>query len=246
MTNISRWYPTSITLSDGRILTLLGLETGNYPPSVQNSIEDYDPNTGTWGPVIQLPWSDQLYYPWTYLLPGGDIFIAGPHKTTRRFSWQFPVPDPAKTWDRGLGDRGTNMQGTSVLLPLRPPKYEPRVLVMGGNNDHDTSDGTRRIEHSRDDRFIVSGPILEPLPSMSRHRSRLNSVILPDGRIFVAGGDIDEPHEGGPAEIFDPDEPDPDNAWFTGASIKYSRGYHSCAILLPDGSVLMGEINWMQ
>ena len=49
MTNISRWYPTSITLSDGRILTLLGLETGNYPPSVQNSVEDYDPNTGTLG-----------------------------------------------------------------------------------------------------------------------------------------------------------------------------------------------------
>ena len=75
---------------------------------------------------------------------------------------------------------------------------------------------------------------------MKRHRSKPNSVILPDGRIFVAGGVLDGDPDGGPAEIFDPDEPDPMNAWFTGASMKYSRGYHSSAILLPDGSVLMG------
>src|SRR5262249_54838087 len=63
----------------------------------------------------------------------------------------------------------------------------------------------------------------------------VNTVLLPDGRVFLAGG-IDG--TGGPAEIFDPQNPSA--GWMMCASMKYPRGYHSAAILLVDGSVLMG------
>jgi len=44
--------------------------------SASRSIEVYDPGSGTWEPPIPLPASfDYLFYPWTYLLPGGDLFI---------------------------------------------------------------------------------------------------------------------------------------------------------------------------
>lgn len=61
-------------------------------------------------------------------------------------------------------------------------------------------------------------------------------MLLPDGRIFLAGGidDID----GGPVEIFDPRNPDA--GWELCATMTIPRGYHSTAILLADGSVLMG------
>jgi Domain of unknown function (DUF1929) len=44
--------------------------------------------------------------------------------------------------------------------------------------------------------------------------------------------------DGGPAEIFD--QEDPTGGWERCAPMKYKRGYHSAAILLTDGSVLVG------
>jgi Galactose oxidase-like, Early set domain len=46
------------------------------------------------------------------------------------------------------------------------------------------------------------------------------------------------PPDGGPVEIFDPE--DPMSGFQLGPNMKYPRGYHSAAILLPDGSVIMG------
>ena len=31
------------------------------------------------------------FYPWTYLLPDGRLFIAGPHVPTQRFDWTAPA-----------------------------------------------------------------------------------------------------------------------------------------------------------
>ena len=72
---------------------------------------------------------------------------------------------------------------------------------------------------------------------MNVPRDKLNSVLLPDGRVLILGG-IETLVDGGPAEIFDPE--DPAAGFLVGPSMKYKRGYHSSAILLPDGSVIVG------
>jgi hypothetical protein len=185
---------------------------------------------------------DYIYYPWTYLLPGGDLFIAGTGDRlggtglSHRFNWSAPVDDPAKTWPTIAGNRSTSAEkGTSVLLPLRPPDYKPRVLIAGG----DTPAGRQTAEI-----IDLSAPapawtaITRPggLPALNQARpEQVNTVLLPDGRVFLAGGIMGT---GGPAEIFDPEHPD--DGFMQCATMKYSRGYHSTAILLADGSVLMG------
>lgn len=58
---------------------------------------------------------------------------------------------------------------------------------------------------------------------------------MPDSRVFLAGG---IPNTGGPAEILD--TKNLAAGWVPCAVMKYSRGYHSTAILLADGSILMG------
>jgi plastocyanin len=226
-----RFYPTTLTLADGRALTLFGQDTSTGNPS--RSIEVFEPATGTWEAPIPLPASfNYLFYPWTFLLPGGDLFIAGPQVPTRRFTWTATpiVDDLNKRWNTNVGDRGTisggNMSGTAVLLPLRPPNYRPRVMILGG--DGPTAATVEMINLS------AANPAWRMLPTMNRRRDRLNAVLLPDGRVFVAGG---RPG-GGPSEILNP--ANVSNGWQLGPRMKYERTYHSAAILLPDGSVLMG------
>jgi hypothetical protein len=45
--------------------------------------------------------------------------------------------------------------------------------------------------------------------------------------------------DGGPTEIFDPR--DPDAGWELCSTMSIPRGYHSAAILLADGGVLLGR-----
>jgi hypothetical protein len=55
--------------------------------------------------------------------------------------------------------------------------------------------------------------------------------------VLVVGG-IETLADGGPAEIFDPD--DAMSGFAIGPNMQHIRGYHSAALLLPDGSVVMG------
>jgi FtsP/CotA-like multicopper oxidase with cupredoxin domain len=220
-----RFYATTFTLADGRILTLFG--------SASKSIEVYDPAAGTWSAPKPLPTTfAYLYYPWTYLLPDGRLFIAGPTGVTRRFDWTANpiVDDPAQTWPTIGGNRSTGGEkGTSVLLPLRPPNYEARALIAGGNTG--TTQQTAEIID-----LSAPTPVWTSVPNLNQPRpEQVNSVLLPDGRIFLAGG---VPGSGGPVEIFD--STNPTAAWQLGPVMAHARGYHSSAILLADGSVLMG------
>ncbi len=173
---------------------------------------------------------DYLYYPWTYLLPNGDLFIAGPRGITRRFNPLAPVDDPVKTWPTIAGNRSTGGEkGTSVLLPLLPPDYNPRVLIAGG-------DPTPAQQTSEMIDLSAMVPAWTPLPKLNQPRPhQVNSVLMPDSRVFLAGG---IPNTGGPAEILD--TRNLAAGWLPCAAMKYSRGYHSTAILLADGSILMG------
>ena len=171
------------------------------------------------------------YYPWTYVLPGGKIFIAGPHVPTQRFDWSPAGITNLESFPTLAGDRSSGGEkGTSVFLPLRPPTYAPRVLIAGG----DFVPAQKTAEWID---LSLATPAWTALPDLNVARThQVNSVLLPDGRVLLAGG-IDTA-DGGPTEIFDPR--DPDAGWELCATMSIPRGYHSAAILLADGSVLMG------
>ncbi len=218
-----RFYSTTLTLADGRLMTLYG--------SASKSIEVFNP-PGTWNPPIPtLPaMAHHQYYPWTYLLPSGKLFIAGPHVPTQRFDWN-PAVANLESFPTLSGNRSTaGEKGTSVLLPLRPPAYAPRVVIAGG--DPAAAQQTSEIID-----LSVPTPAWKALPNLNQPRGQqVNTVLLPDGRVFLAGG-IDG-SDGGSAEILD--SRNPDLGWVKCATMPTPRGYHSSAILLADGSVLMG------
>lgn len=219
-----RFYSSTLTLADGKLMTLFG--------SASKSIEVFDPGTATWAPPVATPgaMAHHQYYPWTYQLPGGKLFIAGPHVPTQRFDWGAGVAN-LESFNTLAGNRSTSGErGTSVLLPLRPPGYAAQVLIAGG--DPAPAQQTAEIID-----LSSATPTWTALPNLNRPRiHQVNTVLLPDGRVFLAGG-IDST-DGGPAEIFDPRQPAA--GWELCATMSIPRGYHSAAILLADGSVLMG------
>lgn len=225
-----RFYTTSLTLGDGNVLVLFGQDDAGGV--VAASLEVFTPGgAGSWSAPKALPFN-YLYYPWTFLLPNGDLFIAGPQEPARRFdpTAAVIVDDPLKRFQQVFPQRGVNMDGTAVLLPMRPPDYAPRVLIAGGNAAA-TGQSAEWIH------LAAATPVWEALPNMNVARDKVNSVLLPDGRVFIAGG-IENLPDGGPSEIFDPE--DPSAGFELGPNMKFRRAYHSAAILLADGSVVVG------
>jgi plastocyanin len=220
-----RFYSTTLTLGDGRAATLYG----GLAPS--KSIEIYTHGVG-WAPPIAMPASmdHHHYYPWTYLLPDGRLFIAGPHVPTHRFD--LAAPAAAEAFPTVHGDRSTGGEkGTSVMLLLRPPDYKPIVYILGGNPP-----GTQNTAEMID--LSAAVPVWVPLPDLNFPRAQqFTATLLPDGRVFIAGGISGGP-DGGACEIFDPSNPG--DGWVLGPNMKYVRTYHSSFLLLQDGSVLGG------
>ena len=81
-------------------------------------------------------------------------------------------------------------------------------------------------------------PSWQALPDLNEPRPfQVQSVLLPDGRVFVAGG-INNGVDGGPSEVYDP--LNPVVGWELGPTMQHTRGYHSSMVMMPDGSLIFG------
>lgn len=268
--SVGRWYPTLVTLGDGRVLCAAGL-TKRFPWALLRKLEIYSPGRG-WR---KLDGADRWLplYPRLHLLPNGDVFYAGSYNTHYTFPfvlWGFPTAtlnvQTGQWTDIGLPRTSEREEGVTVLLPLTPPDYRAKVLLAGG--------GTPLGKEAVPDAEIID--LSEPKPSwrriapMKHARYYAYAVILPTREVLIVGGrggekkshspmptqameHIHEDEQGGQnppqdplavheAEIFDPNT----EQWRTGASMQLDRLYHSNALLLPDGSVLVAGSNPME
>jgi hypothetical protein len=218
--NIGRWYPTTTTLPDGRILITSGLDDDG---DLNQQHEIYDPVNG----AQFLPASTNAFlplYPWLHVLPNGKIFDSGPQD----ISIQLDLTTNAWT-GVNYNQFGNRYDGTSVLLPLKAPGYNPEVMIIGGANP--ATNTTERIN------LGAPVPAYQYADSMQYARHHANAVLLPDGKVGIFGGTAidNEPAQAVyAAEIYDPAT----NNWTTMSSNQRPRIYHSTAILLPDGRVL--------
>src|SRR5712692_7040632 len=227
-----RWYPTVLTLGDGRVMTFSGLnETG----STNTAVEFYTVGSG-WSQQYPASWTPDLY-PRLHLLPNGKVFYSGSQTTSKLF-------DPSTTtWNTNVASTnysGTRTYGTSVLLPLTPANnYDAKVIVMGG---HSPATNTTEIID-----MGAPTPAWQYGPNMSEARIEMNAVILPDGRVLAVGGSVNDEDTSTASLNADLLGPDPNNAGsyiFSSAGANgYPRLYHSVALLLPDATVWLAGGN---
>jgi hypothetical protein len=232
-----RWYPTLITLGDGRVLAATGL-TEAFDEPHNETIELYSAATNEWEVHEFFPEFPGLpLYAHLFQLADGRLFFDG-----GRMDDELPV-DPCliDLTEHPIhtapvpGLQGGNMrnQSASVLLP---PAQDQKVMVMGGGpagkpNKTDAVDDVDVADlHAAAPHFVAAEPLCFP-------RLHLNAVLLPDRTVFVTGGSLkqeDQPLARLQAELFDPAT----GHWTPVAKSQVARLYHSTAVLLPDGRVV--------
>ncbi len=253
-----RWYPTCTALPDGRVLVISGSMVAGSEASadINNTLAFYDRSPADpqqrLTPEIPLPspWSTSTsftgfptidMYPFVFVLPSGQLFVHS-RNTTRTYDTGSDVwgPEILAVYPYSRTYPG---EGSTVLLPLSAANgYTAKILAIGGGGadpDQLTEDtpatNTAEIIDMSDQQ-----PAWRSTAPMNSGAVLIDAVLLPDGKVFAAGGSATgranlAAHLSLTTEIYDPAT----ETWASMCGIRVPRGYHGTAILLPDGRVAM-------
>ena len=238
---IPRGYQSSATCSDGRIFTIGGSWSGG---NGGKNGEIYNPSADAWALLPGCPVDPMLTadaqgvyrgdnHAWLFGWKKGFVFQAGPSKA---MNWYNTSSSGGQS---GAGNRATDedsMCGNSVMYDA----VKGKILTLGGSPNYQGTQSTNAAH------IITIGtpggtPQVTTISPMSYSRIFANAVVLPNGRVFVTGGQT----IGSP---FSDDNPDltpemwnPSTSQFTQMLPNSTpRVYHSVALLLLDGTVFSG------
>ena len=253
--NIPRGYNTDVTLSDGNVFTIGGSWSGPLTQAPQAG-ELWSPAagwqlTGIPGGVILGPdLVDQAQgflqfgddHAWLFAMPNGRVFHAGPANQMNFF-------DPAiSTWTPA-GTRGNDpysINGVAVM-------YEPgKIFKAGGAQAYrgdtgqligpiNASASTYVIDVTEDYTDPTALPVVRQIMPLNHARAFANGVVLPDGKVFIVGGQSQPIQFTDDNSVMIPEIWDPvTERSIDMAPMEVPRHYHSTALLLPDGRVFVG------
>jgi len=248
-----RWYPTLVTLGNGEVFAAGGHPdiTDTFEGRHNNTTpERYRTAVNKWALLTadrtSTPGVVNDSFPRYHLLPDGNLFSdtignGGAKRIYNPFSGKWVGDDVKFTnWDGDFYNYGS--AGTSVLLPLLPPQYPVRLLATNGNKSFRLDLASMEWKNTTARTGTAAGKI----------RNNGCAVILPTGQVFMSGGVESPPAPNTPvipvlkSELYDPGlnfaagDFSGTEKWVnlpaSDAAI-VPRGYHSVALLLPDGRV---------
>jgi Domain of unknown function (DUF1929)/Glyoxal oxidase N-terminus len=214
----ARWYDTVVSLPDGDKLILGGRQD---PGTTAPTPEVYRQGTGwrtLWGATSNAAFgiAGNWFYSRAFVAPNGRVFVLG-------HDGKMFYLDPAGN-------------GTITQLPqvnLGGSQQLPLVMFAPGN-----------ILSIRNQQRVVvvdvngQQPVITPTANIDQLRFWSNATVLADGKVLVTGGSAVANQLIGvayAATIWNPAT----GQWTPGASAAKPRLYHSTALLLLDGSVLI-------
>jgi len=240
-----RWYPTVTRLPDKRLLVSGGWETVLPTPQPANSVETLDPTTGDrtiFGDRSATP--TQILnrdYTHVFVLPSAnaanDLLMIGEQGVPVLANISKPGKFTTMSSGRpGAAVSAPNWGATDVMLPIRTQNGQ------WGYNNGSVFEASGYMATNYEHQADVFDPITltwKPSIDLGVMRHHPSSIVLPDGRILVLNG-----HD----QTLDPrvqqaEYIDPANGFSVSLGTGHEgvvRGYHSVALLLPDGRVLVG------
>ncbi|MFI1714520.1 galactose oxidase-like domain-containing protein [Streptomyces litmocidini] len=235
-----RWYPTVVTGADGRQFITSGhgdVGWGVLSKSIERfpakgTAVSLDPSARPQGQSLDR-WPVKaeftVDYPHLFSLRDGLIYGFG-----RNYDEQY-VFDPKQETSRKLTNRpdgGMRNYGSAVALP-NGVNGPDSVLILGGNrNDPNT--------------YKFSGGRWTKDTPRAFGRTQDDTLILPDGTLFTVNGGYDIRDYGNGPYNPNADEKyrqielrDNSGQWRLGPVQRLPRAYHSNAVLLPDGRIMV-------
>ncbi|EME81961.1 uncharacterized protein MYCFIDRAFT_165158 [Pseudocercospora fijiensis CIRAD86] len=238
-----RWYPSAMIMSNGSVLVMGGEEGSNGAPVPSLELL---PATGNLQECDYLRRTDpNNLYPFLINLPSGNIFVGyyneallldpvslQPVKQLPNMPGSVNRPDSGRTYP---------FEGTAVVMPQHAPFSDPlEVLICGGSNPG--------VAVALDNCITITPDVpganwtIERMPSK---RVLTMMTALPDGTFLISGG----AHQGTAgfglatdpnlnAVLYDPSKP-VGKRMTVMANTTVARLYHSEAVLLDDGRVLI-------
>ncbi|MFP5223937.1 MAG: galactose oxidase-like domain-containing protein [Actinomycetota bacterium] len=277
-----RWYPTLVTLPDGKLFVAGGVSKLVYNTSLANTpdgeasdvlprnvvqTEVFDPITDTWSDNPDTANKSLPLFARMHLAPTGEIvFTANGQQfnpmgqDVDELSWnnQAAFDPDTNTWrDIGVGPLAARSGAAESLLRLEPNDegdYDTaRVLMAGGTLGvspgtylaHNKTEILTLTDANEDGKVEAS---TELGPDLNNSRWFSTAVTLPTGDVLAFnGGTLDDVIAPGSAKAVRQVEMFDGQSWTPLASGARDRVYHNSAILLKDGSILVGghsPINW--
>ncbi|KAF2275068.1 DUF1929-domain-containing protein [Westerdykella ornata] len=250
--NTARWYASVQIMPDGRIFVASGSLNGLDPSKPENNNPTYEmldrngaPQGGSINMEILSKNQPYYMYPFVHLLNNGNLFVF-----TSKSSEIFNVNTNTvvKMLPDLPGDYRTYPNtGGSVILPFSSAnQWNPDIVICGGGPYQDISapadPSCGRISP------LAATPKWE-MDSMPEGRGMVEGTLLPDGTVIWVNG-AQEGAQGfevarKPALevlIYDPVKPK-GQRWTTGPKSTIPRLYHSVALLLLDGTLLISGSN---
>jgi hypothetical protein len=239
-----RWYPSAAIMANGSVIVVGGEQGSNGAP--EPSIEIL-PNGG---PPLDMPWllaTDPMnLYPFLIVLPSGGLFVGFFNQALRldentfATTGTYPIMPGSLNNDANSG-RTYPLEGTMVIMPQYHPYTDPLTVMTCGGSTNPTGLAL--------DSCITIQPEapgaqwqLERMPSK---RVMPCIAALPDGTYLIANGAEQGVAGFGLANtpnlnalLYDPTLPFGQRISVM-ANTTVARLYHSEAILLLDGRVLI-------
>ncbi|KKZ60439.1 hypothetical protein EMCG_00725 [[Emmonsia] crescens] len=248
----NRWYASAQILRDGTVFVVSGSLNGLNPSVIANNNPTYellDRNGISHGQSVLFPILEQnqpyYMYPFLHLLKDGTVFVFVARSAeifdayARRTVKQLPdLPGDYRSYPN---------TGGSVLLPLTATNgWDDEIIICGGGafvgiaSPTDPSCG--RIKPlSKDPKWE-----LELMPA---GRVMIEGMMLPDGNLLWLNGCNRGAQGFGIAKdpsldawIYHPEAP-AGRRWSIGGKTEIARMYHSVALMLLDGTVMIAGSN---
>lgn len=248
--NLPRWYPSVVTLSNGETQIVLGnyingFSANNSPLGGDNTDLEFLQSNGTLrntpgGFPRSLP-----NYPYLHIAPDGRLIVIS------------GTTGSGLAYDPATG--GFNTTGVYYLNEAHDQAttamYDKgKVLVIGGRQYPPNVINRVEIADLNQPPPPLGQMIWSYVTPMNFQRYYATSVVMPDGKVFVSGGTrcpytnniISEDGSCTNGAIMNPEIYEPPSMQFPGgrwsimAAHQVVRLYHSVALLLPDGRILVG------
>lgn len=213
-----RWYPTSITLSNGEVLILGGRSD---PTTYVPVPEVYSENTGwrrlTGASSVDAYGARNWSYPRAWQAPNGKVFVSTIWGGTYYL------------------DASGNGSVTRTPLNLRTSHYYlPSVMFAPGKIL-----SLRNYNSAQVIDITGATPKATSVTGVGQERLHGSATVMADGQVLVNGGSLIDNWAFGvayTAKIWSPTT----SKWTTAATAAKMRLYHSIALLLPDATILTG------